>query len=405
MSAKRRDTNGRILRDGESQRKDGRYMYRYTDNFGERITIYSWKLVDTDPLPQGKKECESLRSQIKEIQKNQDRKVSVSKGKRTLNYYHELRLETSRNMRETTKMCSDALYNTHIHDTIGEKGVASISPFDIKKLINKLIDAGLKRNTIQAIVSKLQADLKTAMLDGAISELPTAGARAYIKESCDDDERDGVALTQQHEKDALELVRSSEVYSYYYPFILFLLRTGCRVSEAAAVCWSDIDFQNNTINICKTFSKIDGGKSVCVAQPKTRSGIRTVPLLSDLKQVLLDERKKQMQGINRNRLEVDGYTNFVFQTKRHLPMKPNTINGVVKYIKKGLGIDSLVAHDFRRTFCTRLCESGMNIKLISKIMGHANIGITMRIYTKINDDFAEQELKKVVNLYTKIYTN
>lgn len=55
MSEKRRDNKGRILKTGESQRKDGRYLYKYIDSFGEPQFVYSWKLVATDRVPAG--EC------------------------------------------------------------------------------------------------------------------------------------------------------------------------------------------------------------------------------------------------------------------------------------------------------------------------------------------------------------
>ena len=55
MSEKRRDNKGRLLRQGELQRSDGKYEYRYYDEKGERKSVYSWKLVDTDRIPSGKR--------------------------------------------------------------------------------------------------------------------------------------------------------------------------------------------------------------------------------------------------------------------------------------------------------------------------------------------------------------
>ena len=66
-SEKRRDNKNRILRTGESQRKDGRYAYKYTDTFGKPQFAYSWKLVPTDKTPAGKREDISLREKEKEI--------------------------------------------------------------------------------------------------------------------------------------------------------------------------------------------------------------------------------------------------------------------------------------------------------------------------------------------------
>lgn len=68
MSIKRRDHKNRILRDRESQSKNGRYRYTYYED-GKQKCIYSWKLVPTDKLPEGKKDCLSLREQIAEIEK------------------------------------------------------------------------------------------------------------------------------------------------------------------------------------------------------------------------------------------------------------------------------------------------------------------------------------------------
>ena len=70
MALKRKDNRGRILQTGESQRKDGRYVFKYLDNHGEQKFIYSWKLNCTDPLPKGKRECVSLRELEQELQKD-----------------------------------------------------------------------------------------------------------------------------------------------------------------------------------------------------------------------------------------------------------------------------------------------------------------------------------------------
>ena len=61
MSEKRRDKKNRILRNGESQRPDGRYQYTYYDNTGIRRIVYSWRLDRTDATPSGKRPELSLR--------------------------------------------------------------------------------------------------------------------------------------------------------------------------------------------------------------------------------------------------------------------------------------------------------------------------------------------------------
>lgn len=65
MSEKRRDYKNRILRNGESQRNDGRYVYSYVDANGKKQFLYSWKLEPNDKIPNGKRNCVSLRDKIK----------------------------------------------------------------------------------------------------------------------------------------------------------------------------------------------------------------------------------------------------------------------------------------------------------------------------------------------------
>lgn len=70
MSKKRRDNKGRILRTGEQQRRNGQYMFAYTDSNGRKVYVYSWKLEPTDRIPVGKRDCESLREKEKQIQRD-----------------------------------------------------------------------------------------------------------------------------------------------------------------------------------------------------------------------------------------------------------------------------------------------------------------------------------------------
>lgn len=70
MSEKRRDSKGRILRTEESQRKDGRYLYKYVDANGKPQSVYSWKLVATDKVPAGKRDCIALREKEQGIHKD-----------------------------------------------------------------------------------------------------------------------------------------------------------------------------------------------------------------------------------------------------------------------------------------------------------------------------------------------
>lgn len=103
MSVKRRDKKNRVLRDGESQRADGRYVYKYVDIYGKAKFVYSWKLVDADVVPNGKRNCISLRMQEKEIQKRLEMNISTVIGKKKLIDCYEEYIENKANIKESTR--------------------------------------------------------------------------------------------------------------------------------------------------------------------------------------------------------------------------------------------------------------------------------------------------------------
>ena len=80
MGEKRRDNKNRILRTGESQRSDGKYMFRYVDGNGKTQCIYSWRLVSTDPIPYGKRDKGALRDKEKLIQRDLNDNIASEGG-------------------------------------------------------------------------------------------------------------------------------------------------------------------------------------------------------------------------------------------------------------------------------------------------------------------------------------
>lgn len=84
MSGKRRDSKNRILRNGESQRRDGRYAFKYIDITGKPQFVYSWKLEKTDKTPQGKRDDLSLREKEKQIMKAIDDEIVPRGGEMTV---------------------------------------------------------------------------------------------------------------------------------------------------------------------------------------------------------------------------------------------------------------------------------------------------------------------------------
>lgn len=148
MSEKRRDNKGRILRQGELQRSDGKYEYRYFDVKGEKRSIYSWKLVSTDKVPKGKRECRALRDMVKEIRRDVEDGINSYQAYRTsLNRFFDDYIETKYELKPSTRTNYKYMYNKYVREEIGYKDIASIKFSDIKKFYIHLIkDIGFKPN-------------------------------------------------------------------------------------------------------------------------------------------------------------------------------------------------------------------------------------------------------------------
>ncbi len=185
MSEKKRDNKGRILRQGERQREDGRYEYRYKDLKGETHSLYSWKLVETDKTPANKKGGVSLRELEKQVRRDMEDEINIYEAQRlTLNSFFDTYIETKYELKQSTRTNYKYMYNKYVHDYLGQRNIASIKYSDIKKFYIHLIkDVGFKPNSIEILNTILHPIFKTAVRDGLIRSIPTEGVIAEIKKS------------------------------------------------------------------------------------------------------------------------------------------------------------------------------------------------------------------------------
>lgn len=157
MSEKRRDHKGRILRTGESQRKDGRYLYKYVDSFGETQFIYSWKLVATDRVPAGKRDCIALREKIAEIQKDVQDGIDVIGKKMTLCQLYAKQNAVRPNVKANTKSGRKYLMEILKNDRLGARSIDSIKPSDAKEWAIRMSENGFAYSTINNYKRSLRA--------------------------------------------------------------------------------------------------------------------------------------------------------------------------------------------------------------------------------------------------------
>lgn len=419
MSDKKRDKKGRILRPGERQREDGRYEYRYKDAQGNTRSIYSWKLVETDKLPAGKKWEASLREMEKKIQRDMEDGINGYAGARiTLNSFFDAYMETKYELKQSTRTNYKYMYKKYVSEGLGQRSIGSIKYSDIKKFYIHLIkEVGFKPNSMEIIHTILHPVFAVAVRDGLIRTNPTEGMMTEIKKSHDWEKGKRHALTVAQQTAFISYIAGSKQFSYWLPIFTVLLGTGCRVREAVGLRWEDCDFEENVISVNHNliYRVQDSGKcEYHVTTPKTRSGIRIIPMLSEVKKALQGEYDRQLrEGFTK--LEVDGYSGFIFQNQLGECLNPHAINRAIERISKAYNreeteraakenrepelLPHFSAHNLRHTFCTRFCENETNLKIIQEIMGHADISTTMNVY---NEATREKKMESFANLEGKI---
>ena len=172
--------------------------------------------------------------------------------------------------------------------------------------------------------------------------------------------------------------------------ILFLLNTGMRIGEALALKWSDIDFQKHNVKVRKNVvfvKKRDNAKSKNYEykeqSTKTKSGSLIVPLNSDAMKVLISIKV------------VNGQYEYVFSTSKGNRLYPRNVDRMFRSILKNCDIELTGVHTLRHTFASRLFAKGIDVKTVSELLGHSEVGITYDTYIHL---IQEQHIAAVETL-------
>lgn len=394
MSEKRRDNKGRILRTGESQRADGRYMYKYVNRAGETKVVYSWKLVATDRVPKGKRDDLSLREKEREIQRDLEDGIDTKGKKMTLCELYAKKTAQRSNVKKNTQAGRKYLMDALKQDKLGSRSIDSIKPSDAKEWAVRMKEKGYGFKTISNYKRSLKASFYMAIEDDYVRKNPFD---FQLSEVIDDDSESRQALSEEQEEQLLSFLQHDTVYQKYYDDVLILLKTGLRISELCGLTAQDLDFENHTINIDHQLLRNQEG--YYIETPKTKCGIRKVPMSEEagkaFQRVL--KRKKTGKGI-----VIDGYRNFLFLNQKGMSMTAcyytSTLRNIVKKYNKchDEPLPKITPHILRHTFCTRLAQKNMNPKNLQYIMGHSSIMITLNLYAHASQTGANMEMRSLI---------
>lgn len=382
----RKDNKGRNLRTGESQRKDGQYMYRYIDVTGERQTVYSWKLTAFDKVPKGKKDDVSLREKIEEIELLLKSGISITARKLTLNELFDIYLQKRRYkgkpLAPKTKINYISEWNKNIRNTvIGHKKVAEICKVDIISFYGELLDVGLSYGTVTFFHKLLNAVFNYAMDSmEIIDKNPCRRALDNIEGK----QKETIPLTKKQDKELMQYIKENN--QEMYQLFLTMRETMVRIGECAALTKSDLDVENHMLTINKQLVYYQGegelGGRLHISETKGRNE-RIIPLKDNVFEVL-----KKLADRATDEVRVDGVSGFLF-TKNHGAYAPHNMrddmcNMVAKYNKNAEDkIEEFTPKTLRHKGCTMYAREGLDISVLQYLLGHKTSYTTMRYYNHV----------------------
>ncbi len=294
-----------------------------------------------------------------------------------------------------------------IHHAISRFGTYPIQKVN-KRLYQSFVDdmtAQFSKNYVDSIVASTNMIFKYAYDMKLIKVIPSEGIKRP-KKKMTVEELEGNELRQKFlEKE--ELFEFLQVAKYQHAplnsFEVFttLAYTGMRAGELLALKWSDIDFDNNTISITKTYYNPNNNKKKYqILTPKTESSIGKISVDSNVIQLLKDY-KVNVQDKLKNELYVDN--DFVFTDNNGYPLVIKKLSLWIQSIMSRTNIDKKIStHSFRHTHCALLIEAGVHIKEIQERLRHKDINTTMNIYAKITESYKKDASQKFSQLMENV---
>jgi integrase len=297
----------------------------------------------------------------------------------------------------------------HIKNEFGEIAIQKISKKAYQDTIDKLSNE-FSTNYVSSIHTSANMVFEYAKENKLIKEVPTMDITLPKKKKTVADLEKGDSIKQKFlEKDELgeflNIAKNDGLEGDLLTFTL-LAYTGLRAGEMIALKWSDIDFDNQTLTVYRTYYNPTNNKSkYTLLTPKTQTSHRTITidkLLIDLLQL----HKKEQDEIKKENEPFYQDNNFILATNEGYPKTIKAISIRLKRLLKKSKINKdITPHSFRHTHTSLLIEANVHIKEIQERLGHSDINTTMDIYAHMTKNIKKEASNKFGNLMKDLSKN
>ncbi|HEP1281386.1 TPA: site-specific integrase [Streptococcus pyogenes] len=376
----------------EHKKKNGTIVYRASIYLG--IDQMTGKRVKTSITGRTRKE---VNQKAKHAQLDFLSNGSTIKRKVVIKTFKELShlwIETYKlTVKPQTYDATVTRLNRHIMPTLGNMKVDKITASDIQMLINRLSKYYVNYTAVRSVIRKI---LQQGVLLGLIDY---NSARDIILPRKQPNAKKKVKFIDPSDlKSFLEHLETSQHkrYNLYFDAVLYqlLLSTGLRIGEACALEWGDIDLENGTIAINKTYNK----NLKFLSTAKTQSGNRVISVDKKTLRSLKLYQMRQRQLFNEVGARV---SEVVFATPTRKYFNASVRQSALDTRCKEAGIERFTFHAFRHTHASLLLNAGISYKELQYRLGHANISMTLDTYGHLSKD----KEKEAVLYYEKAMNN
>ena len=255
--------------------------------------------------------------------------------------------------------------------SIAGKLLGEITFFDIQRYVNELVDAGYSLSGVKKQLRIVTAPLKQAAAIRMIPADPSIGVRLPVETKVQKKAKDVTAYTAKEQERLYKVIR--EHPSVGYLAVAFMIETGVRSGELLALKWSDLEMEKSKMRIHATIAfPMNNQKAFYQDSPKSKASLRVVPLTAKAMAILkVLKEKRKTEWVFEDGDDRYSYKQLMYQTKK--------LCREAKVVYHG-------EHAFRHTFATNCFYKGVNVKILSRLMGHSSVQVTYNTYIHLYGD-------------------
>jgi integrase len=326
---------------------------------------------------------EEVRRKLAKAMGDRDGGLVFDAGNLTVGEYMDRWLKDVRDtVRQSTHERYEHAINPHITPALGRIKLKDLTSAQVRWFYRDRLDSGLSPASVHKLHVVLHKALKAAVADGLIPRNAAAGLKLpkLSREEID-------PLSREEALRLLEAARGWKLEALY----VLALNTGMRQGELLALKWDDVDLEGGLIRVRRTLTK--AGKAYAIGEPKTKGSRRVIRLTATAVDALRDHLSRQLEEMERmGTLYQPG--GLVFTTKTGTIINPSNLrNRSFRVLLRAAGLHYIRFHDLRHTCATLLLSKNINPKIVSEMLGHASVSITLDIYSHLLPDMQEKAAK------------